>query len=121
LIIYTWHIFKNIPFSLLLFQFNIFFFSCKLGQACNHVAALLFFIEHHAQSDELPTEVSKTSQPMKWNLPPKKLVPPTCANDMIFVKPSHGRVEENMCIPQGSFNPCRPCHRQLDEPAAQNC
>ena len=95
------------------------FSCCRLGQACNHVAALLFFVEHHAQNNELPTEVSKTSQPMKWNQPPKKLVPPTCANDMVFVKPSHGRMEENVHILHSSFDPRCSCHRQLNEKAAE--
>ena len=92
---------------------------CRLGQACKHVAAMLFYVEHHAQNDELPTEVSKTLQPTKWNQPPKKSVPPTCANDMVvFVKPSHGQVE-NMHIPRSSFDPHRPCHHQLNEEAVQ--
>jgi len=51
---------------------------CRLGQACNHIAALLFYIEHHARDDELPTEKSRTSFPIKWNQPPKKTVAPDC-------------------------------------------
>ena len=65
-------------------------FSFRLGQACNHVAALLFYIEHHANDSELPSEVSKTSKPMIWHQPPKKTIPPACARDMRFVKPCHG-------------------------------
>lgn len=44
----------------------------SLGQACNHIAALLFFIESHAGDEKLPSEVSKTSKPMMWNQPPKR-------------------------------------------------
>ena len=63
---------------------------CRLGQACNHIAALLFFIEHHVDDEYLPTEISKTSKPMAWNQPPKKTVAPKCSSNMWFVKPSHG-------------------------------
>ena len=38
----------------------------RLDQACNHVAAL-------TQNDELLTDTSQTSQPMKWNQSPKHL------------------------------------------------
>ena len=63
----------------------------SLGQGCNHVAALLFFIEHHVHTgqDILATEVSKTSKPMAWNQPPKKEVNPARAKDINFVNPSH--------------------------------
>ena len=63
---------------------------CRLGQACNHIAALLFFIEHHVKDKSLLTDISKTSKPMVWNQPPKKTVAPECSSDMWFVKPSHG-------------------------------
>ena len=61
-----------------------------MGQACNHVAALLYYMEHHVHDDELPTEKSRISLPMKWNQPPKKTVAPDRAGKMNFVKPSHG-------------------------------
>ena len=60
------------------------------GQACNHIAALLFFIEHHVKDEILPTEISKTSKPMIWNQPPKKTVAPEYSSNIWFVKPSHG-------------------------------
>ena len=44
----------------------------------------------HAHDDELPTEKSRTSLPMKWNQPPRKTVALDHANNMNFVKPSHG-------------------------------
>ena len=58
---------------------------CRLGQACNHIAALLFFIEHHVDDEDLQTEILKTSKPMAWNQPPKNTVAPQCSN-MQFVK-----------------------------------
>ena len=79
----------------------------RLGQACNHVAALLFFIEHHAGHDKLPTDKTKTSKPMTWNQPPKKEVTPARAADINFVKPSHSDIKENNKILK-----CR--HHQFD-------
>ena len=55
-------------------------FLYSLGQVCNHVAALLFFIEHHVHDDKLPIEKSKTLLPMKWKWPSKKSIAAACAN-----------------------------------------
>ena len=83
------------------------------------MAALLFFIEHNAMKDELPTDTSRTSQPMKWNQPPKKSILPACANDMVFVKPSHGCLEDSARIPRSSFDPRPTSHRTLNEEATK--
>ena len=64
--------------------YNIFL--CSLGQACNHIAALLVYIEYHAHDDELPTEKSRTSLSMRWNQPPKKTVAP----DRVVIIPRNG-------------------------------
>lgn len=63
--------------------------------------------------DELPTEKSKTSLPMKWNQPPKKTVAPACANDMTFIKPSHGDA------PQAESS--QPAHHHTFEPFEPHC
>jgi len=63
--------------------------TCRLGQACNHIAALLFFIDDHIGDDNLPAEISKISQPMKWNQPQKKEIAPARAQNIVFVWPSH--------------------------------
>lgn len=97
-------------------MFNPFLYS--LGQACNHVAALLFYLEHHAHDDELPTEKSRTSMPMKWNQPPRKTVAPGRANDMTFVKPSHGDdpdAESNKRLSRSTFDPRCTEHQTLDK------
>ena len=91
----------------------------SLGQACNHVAALLFFIEHHASTkqDVLATEVSKTSKPMAWNQPPKKEVNPARAKDIKFVKPSHGDLQatdDARPYKRHDFDPRQPKHRVID-------
>ena len=56
--------------------------SHSLGEACNHVAALLFYLEDASTKGltELPAELSKTSLPMQWNQPPKKTVPSHCVS-----------------------------------------
>ena len=79
-----------------------------MGQACNYVVAVLFFIEHYVHDDELPVEKSKTSLPMKWNQPPKKAVAPACANEMMFVKPSHGDVPQTESSQQAHHSTFEP-------------
>ena len=46
---------------------------CRMDQACDYIAALLYFIEHYANHEDLPAEISKTSKLMAWNQPPKNL------------------------------------------------
>ena len=87
---------------------------CRLGEACNHIAALLFFIENRVNDEELPSELSKTSKPMTWHQPPKKSITPECARNMKFVKPSHSDnpdSQEVSKIKRSSFNPRLPEHR----------
>ena len=83
---------------------------CRLGQACNHIVALLFFIEYHVDNEDLPTEISKTSKPMAWNQPPKKTVAPECSSSMRFVKPSHGDLPVQR-ISRSTFDPCAVEHQ----------
>jgi len=86
----------------------------RLGQACNHIAALLFYIHHHASEQELPVEVSKTSIPMMWHQP---TVSPAPASGMKFAKPCYGddvRLPSQSVVQRNSFDPHRPYHWQLD-------
>ena len=98
------------------FMYYVHYVLYRLGQACNHIAALLFFIDYHANDEELPSELSKTSQPMAWHQPPKKIVSPECARNMKFVKPSHGDTPRSETqgvseIKRSSFDPRLPEHR----------
>ena len=91
-----------------------------LGQACNHVAALLFYLEHHSGKAELPVELSKTSKPMEWNRPSKKVVQPARANDIAFHKPAHGEAasaDDVVVNPRSGFHPRAPEDRVLHEDA----
>ena len=91
-------------------------FSFRLGQACSHIAALLFYIEHHANDPELPSEVSKTSKPMTWHLSPKKTIPLACASNIKFVKPCHSDdlQPSTQLLQRCLFNPRYPQHQELD-------
>ena len=71
----------------------------RLGQACNHVAALLFYLEKHCSVDteSLPTDLSCTSMSMRWNQAHKN-VTPAAVKDLEVVKHSHGGIVEiNAC------------------------
>ena len=70
----------------------------------------------------LPTELSKTSQPMAWNQPAKKVLPAR-AQEMNFVKPTHGDIkptqEDSVCILRSDFDLRHPVHHTLDTEAAK--
>ena len=77
----------------------------------------MFYIEHYASHDELPYDLSKTSRAMTWNQPPKKEIKPARAEDIEFVKPSHGDIHEVkgvQSIQRNQFDPRHPMHRVLD-------
>ena len=92
------------------------FILCRLGQACNHIAALLFFIDYYANisAEYLPTDLSKMSKPMAWNQPPKKTVTPECSSNMQFVKPSHGDLSLQI-ISRSTFDPRCMEHRDVNQ------
>ena len=55
---------------------------------------------------------------MRWNQPPKKTVAPAQANDMKFVKPSHGDDPEaysSKALCRSAFDPRRAEHQVLDK------
>lgn len=95
----------------------------RLGQACNHVAALLFYLERHCgpNFDNLPTDLSRTSMPMTWHQVPRKSVTPTAVRDLTFVKHSHGADKEapaaslSSSLKRSSFDPRRLQDRTVDE------
>ena len=85
----------------------------RLGQACNHVAALLFYLEHHCSQGikSLPSDLSKSSMPMQWNQAPRNVVQPAAVKDMKFVKASHGVRNESLVeavAPEPDFDPRDP-------------
>ena len=84
----------------------------------------MFFIEHHSGKEKLPTDTSKTSEPMTWNQLPKKEIMPACARkEMTFVKPSHTDIKdtcEHKSVRRSEFDPRIPAHRTLEKDAVMN-
>ena len=79
----------------------------SLGQDCNHISGLIF-VEKHVTDDNLPSVLSKTSQPRYvWTQPPKKEVLPAHAQGMTLVKPALSDVkptqEDTVCILRSNF------------------
>ena len=87
----------------------------------DYIHSILQFADH-VGDDKLPSEVSKTSQPMKWNQPPKKEIAPARAQDIVFIKPSHTDsklVDEVQCNYRSQFDPRHPLHRTIQEDKLQ--
>lgn len=85
------------------------------------MAALLFYLEHHCGTgvDSLPTDLSRTSMPMRWNQAPRKVVNPAAIRDICFVKPSHGAHTSTTAVSTTTipFDPRHPDDRTLDKVA----
>ena len=65
---------------------------------------------------EFPTELARTSQPCKWNQPPKKSVAAAAVSNIKFSSPAHGvQVKEKVAIE--SFDPRCELMRTLHEGA----
>ena len=86
----------------------------RLGQVCNYVAALLFYIEHHNGDDKLPTETSKTSKPMTWNQLPKRDNPVRVEDKVCQTKSQWSeRIQQCKVVCCSKFDPRLPAHRTL--------
>ena len=66
------------------------FFHCRLGEACNHIAALLFAIEDYAKVTN-EGEMFCTSLPRKWNKPRKRKLSPKQISNLQPVKHQYGK------------------------------
>ena len=88
------------------------------GAACSHIAAFLFAMDDLIRkgATEFPTELTRTSQPCKWNQPPKKSVAAAAVSSIKFSSPAHGvEVKEKVAIE--SFDPRCESMRTLHEGA----
>ena len=100
--------------------------SHSLGEACNHVAALLFYLEDASTKGltELPAELSKTSLPMQWNQPPKKTVAPQPLCELAFVKAAHGTHLSDADLAKrckrAEFDPRAPGDRQVSHESVKS-
>ena len=79
-----------------------------LGQACNHIAALLYYIHYHAscQLKCLGLHANEEASGSEENLSP------VLARGMKFVKPCYGDgiQSRSQCMQRSSFDPHRPYH-----------
>ena len=79
------------------------------------MAVLLFYLEHRCSTgaDSLPTDLSRTSMPMR----PRKVVKPAVIRDICFVKPSHGAHTSPTAVntTHVPFDPRHPDDRTLNE------
>ena len=68
---------------------------CKagLGQACSHVAALLFKLEDLKRSNtvSIPEDITSTGKLQQWHVPPKREVQPVPVNAIQFEKAQYGK------------------------------
>ena len=72
---------------LLLFPYSYF----RLGQTCNHVAGLLFRVEHATKLGLTGSKIC-TSLPCTWKTPKEKVeYAPIKVKDMDLVKARHGK------------------------------
>ena len=100
--------------------------SHSLGEACNHVAALLFYLEDASTKGltELPAELSKTSLPMQWSQPPKKTVAPQPLCELAFAKAAHGTDLSDADLAKrckrAEFDPRAPGDRQVSHESVKS-
>ena len=91
------------------------------GAACNHIAALLFAMEQFSREKarELPEETSKTSKPMSWHIPPKKIVKPSAISDMTFKNITYDATKSvrrgTEKLQETSFDPRQVSQRSLSQ------
>ena len=67
------------------------------GEACSHVAALMFYIEDYIRNAEnngstLPEDRTPTDQLQQWHVPPKRDISSKRLSDIKFEKASYGKV-----------------------------
>ena len=69
------------------------------GEACSHVAALLFYpddLTSHAITT-LPSDSTVTDRPQQWHKPPKRNVDPKPISAITFHQDSYGKVRKEAC------------------------
>ena len=75
--------------------------SFRLGEACNHIAALLFALEDYGKSrnDVNSENVACTSKPCEWNKPRKRKLSPKRIDEMRPIKHQFGKVPRMAAVP----------------------
>lgn len=93
-----------------------------LGSTCNHVAALLFKVEH-AWKNGLTLEVSPTSKECQWNNygAKRKVVEPKRINDMSWKKPHYSKKGKSHQINSAARQLFPITRAPLTQPEQQPC
>ena len=89
--------------------------ACRLGEACSHVAALLFYLEDRVQRRDklLPDNTTCTDKLQQWHIPPKRTINPAPVSDIAFRKAEYGKEQEDRPKPT-SYDPRHPSDRTLN-------
>lgn len=84
-------------------------FVFRLGEACNHIAALLFALEDYVKSHNNITSdnIACTSKPCEWNKPHKRKLSPKHIDEIRPVKHQYGKVPRSAAVPSdGAYKAC---------------
>ena len=89
--------------------------ACRLGEACSHVAALLFYLEDCVQRRDklLPDNSTCTDKLQQWHIPPKRTINPAPVSDIEFRKAEYGKEQEDRPKPT-SYDPRHPNDQRLN-------
>ena len=89
--------------------------ACRLGEACSHVAALLFYLEDCVQRRDklLPDNSTCTDKLQQWHIPPKRAINPAPVSDIEFRKAEYGKEQEDRPKPT-SYDPRHPNDQRLN-------
>ena len=84
-------------------------FVFRLGDACNHITALLFALEDYVKSHNNTTSenIACTSKPCEWNKPRKRKLSPKRIDEIRPVKHQYGKVPRLAAVPSnGAYKAC---------------
>lgn len=89
---YQLHLKAKPLFSMLPYSSFVF----RLGEACNHIAALLFALEDYVKSHNNTTSdnIACTSKPCEWNKPRKRKLSPKRIDEIRPVNTSMGKYQD---------------------------
>ena len=106
-------------------EVNLFLLSLsapRLGEACNHVAALLFAVEDYVRNNQSTsaTDTSCTSRPCQWNKPRSKKLSPKQIHVIRPVNYQYGKKPRQNTLPTSeAYKPCSTDYSFLDNVRSQ--
>ena len=84
-------------------------FVFRLGEACNHIAALLFALEDYEKNhnDTTSEDIAFTSKPCEWNKSRKRKPSPKRIDELRQVKHQYGKEPRLAAVPSdGKYKAC---------------